>query len=139
MEETTKYALREISSGKLLGFSVSSNEGADFSNDTETTLDTYSKQVWYAATPEQAEYVRQFPTPWYNAVMETPNHFFKAADLEVVKVEVVERITAITVSIPTVDELIELRYRKTEPAHADYLKTQKLKSYDFYMLKEVLK
>lgn len=137
--KTIQYALREIKTGKLLGFTASSNEGGDFCGDTEISLESYSNHIWYAESAEQAEYVRQFPTPWYNAGMETPNHSFEPEELDVVKVERVEEITAVSVQIPTVKEWIELRYRKTEPAHADYLQSSPINSYSFYDLKETLK
>ena len=138
--EKILYALRLKLTGKLLTFSASSNEGGDFCNDTEISLDDFSSNpVWYASTPEQAEYVRNFSTPWYNAGMETPNHNFDADELEVVKIVQIEEITPVEIKIPTVKEWIELRYRKTEPAHADYLQKQDMESYSLYDLKEVLK
>ena len=137
-----QYALRHIKSGKLLGFSVSSNDNGDFCNDTEVSLDEFNKNIWYTSTPEQAAYVRQFSTPWYNADMDTPNHDYEPGDLEVIKIIRDETHTKINVDIPTFEQLVELKYRKTEPGHADYLlsecKHHSDKIYSWYDLKEIL-
>lgn len=51
----------------LLGFSVESNEGADFCNDVSATLETISDNVWTTTNRSSAERVIANDREWYNA------------------------------------------------------------------------
>ncbi len=100
----TYYGLRLISGkykGKILGYRVSSNDAADFCGSTNTTLDEYEDNMWLVDTAENAEYVRQVSTKWYNAGHETPKHNFKPEQLEVCKVEIEIVTEPVKVKIPT--------------------------------------
>lgn len=139
----TKYGLREKSTGKILGFHESSNEGRDFCNNTKVELNNHSDKMWLVDSDINAEYVRNFPTEWYNASHETPKHSFEADELEVVKIIIEQIEEKVDVKIPTVEELFKEMYEKSEPEHYKLIK-QDLKrykniQYTWYDLKELLR
>lgn len=112
MEQKTivKYGLGHIESGKMLGVSVSSNEGADFCGSTQTTLYYSSSPDWLVDTPEHAEWVRHNSTEWYNAGYDTPTHSYEPEELVVVKVtQTFERTEA---KVPSNREILEWRKSK---------------------------
>jgi hypothetical protein len=80
-------------------------------------------QAWNTTDPENAEYVRNFSTPWYNAGHETPNHGYKASELSVVSIAVMEP-EAIKVHIPTVEQYLMRSYgpegREPNAGHLKY-------------------
>ena len=136
-----KYGLRLKKTGKLLGFSISSNEGRDFCGEYTVELEDYSDQTWLVDDPIVAEYARNFNTPWYNSSMESPQNHFKAEDLEVVKISSIVTETTLDIKIPSVKQYFEVKYKKSEPHHYEYL-MKELKShprdlkYDLYELQE---
>lgn len=104
------YRLRCKSNGQYLGVSVTANPStADFCGDTTVTLVDYGKHYvpWEMESAEQAEYVRQFSTPWYNSSMDTPKHHYTADELEVVRVEMAITECPVTITVPTPREFIE--------------------------------
>lgn len=122
------YALRHIKSGKLLSAQRSSNDGSDFCNDQTVKLEEpygdvgeWDPDTWYIDTVLNAEYVRNFSTEWYNSGDRTPQHHFEPEDLEVVQVERIVKTVKVKSKVPTFEEYMELRYRKKEPGHCDYV------------------
>lgn len=89
-----KYGLRDKKTGEILSVWVSGDEDGG----TEYHLDSYSNGMWLVDRPEQAEYVRNFSTEWYNAGYDTPRHEFKAEELEVAEIEM--DIKTINVKLP---------------------------------------
>lgn len=91
--ELTKFGLLSIRSGKLCGFSTSSNDGNEFCNSVNYILEEnrgyWDYGVWLVNSYEQAEYVRNNATEWYNSGYDTPSHNFEANDLRVVEVKLV--------------------------------------------------
>jgi len=82
-----KYALRHIKSGKLLGFIATSNSDGAFCVDVAFTLDL-DEQLWTVDSRDVAEKVRKESEKWYNAHWESPQHNFKANELEVVELNI---------------------------------------------------
>lgn len=124
----TKFTLRHKESGELVKYYTNSNKDGDFCCETQYCIcvDEHSKDVWYAETPEEAEWVRLNSTRWYNANYETPTHSrsFEPEDFEVVSLEVKTVIEKVDVKIPTTIEYLEWKYAKKEPEHLKYLKEQ---------------
>ena len=136
--QTVKYGLREKKTGVILKVNIRSNDDQDYCNDTTVTLETYGQSDWLVDSASQAEYVRNFSTPWYNSSNDTPTHSFKVKELEVV--EVVLQVSIIKdVSVPTVKEFFIKQY-KNEPEHLAYvlkeLESHKL-TYSWYEYKEL--
>lgn len=119
-----KYALKLKKTGKLLTYEESSNEGKDFCGNITVELSTYGDRIWYADTPEQAEYVRHYSTEWYNAGYDTPNHPYDIEDLITVKVEIEIIEEEIKVKLPTFEEFA--RYKADKYGNPE-------KDFDFYM------
>ena len=71
MSETKLYML--YYNGKPLHFTIDSNEGAEFCNDTtvELTDDDYYP-IWTTNDVRIAAYVKYVSTDWYNSSVETP-------------------------------------------------------------------
>lgn len=118
-DENTRYGLRHRKTGNLIGFYTTSNEGADFCNDSTYTLCEHSNKTWLVQDPKHAEYVRNFSTPWYNASYDSPQHSFEAEELEVVEYKV--ELKPVEVKIPTVKEYLKLQYAKRDPEHYEYV------------------
>jgi len=115
-----KYGLRLKDTDEVLGYYHESNHGADFAGDTRCHLSTSEDKMWLVDDKYQAEYVRNFTTPWYNAGYETPMNDFDPDELEVVKVKIVTEVKAEEVSVPTFEQYLELKYKEKEPAHYEY-------------------
>ena len=99
--------------------------------------------MWLVDSVEHAEFVRNFPTEWFNAGYETPSHDFESDDLEVVSVEIVVNTQKVDVSIPTVYEFYERRYSTKDKKHWEHLKglieEGKVESYSYWDLIDYLK
>jgi len=117
-----QYGLREIKTGKMVTYSVSSNGDAEDCGSTTTrlTIDD-DASLWLVPIPEQAEYVRNYSTDWFNSSHDTPEHSFKAKDFEVVKVKTEIYLNPVKVSIPTTKELFT-EFAKSDPGHQFTLK-----------------
>lgn len=113
-----QYGLREIKTGKMVTYSVSSNGDAEDCGPTTTRLSTDDDEpLWLVDIPEQAEYVRNYSTDWYNSSHNTPEHNFEKNNFEVVKV----KTEIVKVSIPTPKELYT-EFAKSDPGHQFTLK-----------------
>ena len=108
--EEIRYSLRHKKKNLILGFYTSSNAEGDFCTDTEHILGLHCENVWETNKAWKAEYVRRFPTPWYNADYETPNHHFDPDELEVVERRIITN--PITVKFPTKEEMLEFKCKK---------------------------
>lgn len=125
----TVYALRHKESGKLLRMTKSSNEGGDFCGDYTVRLDHWSgdnepfdMDTWYIDEMYNAEFVRQFPTPWYNSGERCPMHDYEPDELEIVEIKREIRTAVKQVKIPTFLEYMALQYKKKEKSHYEYIK-----------------
>ena len=145
MKKVKKYGLRVKKTGELLKFITVSNDGADFCDSVSYYLDVDGESEWLVDTPENAEYVRNVSTEWYNAGYETPKHShdFDPDELEVVEVEIITSINKIDVKIPTMEEYLEKKYKESDPRHYEYcmnhLKDGNLMYYSLYDLNEFLR
>jgi len=131
-ESKIEYALRHISSGKLLRYSTESNEGGEFCGNFTITLhetDYGDYPIWTTDKAYIAAYVRQYSTPWYNSSLISPTHGFKASELEVIKRCISMTLTPIDIKVPTFMELMELKYAEKDPDHLKYLKEEVKKPY----------
>jgi hypothetical protein len=134
MKTIVKYALRHKKSGELLKYFTTSN-----SNKMTTELTEHGDKIWSVDTKLNAEFVRNFSTKWYNAQYETPINKFKPKDLEVVELTTTIEAKPIDIKLPTVKEYIELKYKKREPLHYEYLLEQLKQGYTIeYSLWELL-
>lgn len=71
MSETKLYML--YYNGKPLHFTIDSNEGAEFCNDTTVELtDVDFYPIWTTNDVRLAAYVKYVSTEWYNSSVETP-------------------------------------------------------------------
>ena len=70
--------------GKPLHFTIDSNEGAEFCNDTtvELTDDDYYP-IWTTNDVRIAAYVKYVSTDWYNSSIETPVNRYVKEELEI--------------------------------------------------------
>lgn len=138
-----KYGLRVKKTGKVLGFSTSSNEDGDFCVDVSYELDQYQDNKWLVDDPNLAAYVAKFSTKWFNAGYNTPKHRFKEDELEVVTIEIIERIEPVNIKIPDIKEMMRLKYEVKDPKHYKYLleliEKGQLKSYTWYDFDEFFK
>lgn len=116
-----RYGLRLKGTKKILGYYIRSNSDADFCVPNSYVLCSSEDNLWLVSSPEQAEYVRNYSTEWYNAGYESPQNPFKPEELEVVKVSIIVSMTAINVSIPTFPEYIEKQYKEKDPNHYEYV------------------
>ena len=119
--KVTKYGLWHKKEKKVLGFYTRSNKGADFCGDTTHELCLSNEKMWLVDNPYQAEYVRNFSTPWYNAGYETPENEFEPEEMEVVKVEITTDITPEQVTVPTLEKCLELIYKEKDPTYYNYV------------------
>jgi hypothetical protein len=126
------YALRHIKTGLLLIMERSSNDGADFCNDSTVRLDIpygdkpgdWNPDTWFIDTALNAEYVRNFPTEWYNSGERCPLHHFKADELEIVEITRIVKANPVECKIPTFEEYMTLKYGENEPDHCEYVLKQ---------------
>lgn len=82
------YGLKHIKSSKLIGFSLTSNDGGDFCVSVAVDLShNISDNVWLVSSRILAETARLESMPWYNADFETPHHPYKSDELEVVEIQ----------------------------------------------------
>lgn len=134
-----KYALRHIASDNLLGFVTRSNDGQDFCGDVSYELVSYNDNIWYAKTPEHAEWVRNNSTEWYNAGYDTPQHSYRPEELVVE-----EHITTIhplsVIELPTFSEMMLWKDKKfNENGHAFFIDNPNYsQKYSLYDLVEYL-
>ena len=143
MKETKiKFGLWHKKEKKLLKFSVSSTEGADFCGETATKLDLFGDKDWLVDSSINAEYVRNFSTRWYNADYETPTNNFDSNELIVVEVRVETEIKSLDIKVPTVKEFLIEKYEKSEPGHLEYLLQEiddgREMSYSYYDLEMLI-
>jgi hypothetical protein len=137
-----KICLKHKKSGKLLGYSVTANDGADFCIDISHTLHHAhgNDRLWCAHSLEHAEYVRQHTTPWYNATYETPEHYYAPDELAVVEVKIETTEKEIEVTLPTYEEFAEFHSHGNKKEYEFYM-YQKRKHpeihYDYYDLMEM--
>lgn len=138
-EVRNKYGLRQKSTGQLVGYEISSNEGGDFCGEFQYILEVGDERLWLVDDPQQAEFVRLNSTEWYNAGYDTPTHHFKADDFEVVVINVAVSAKSVEVSIPTPYEFFKAKYAKEDPEHWEYVKEMIEKDrarYSWYDLQE---
>ena len=139
---TKKYGLYHKKSKLLLSYRVESNNGADFSIDNAYILTNDGESPWLVDSAYNAEYVRLYSTPWYNADHSTPINDFEAEDLVTVEVEITENVEEVDVEIPTMEQLLEIKYKEKEPAHYEYamkqLKNVPKVSYSYYDLIDLI-
>ena len=90
MTTLIRYGLKEKKTGNLLGFYSKSNPEDGECCDVEYSLESrsYYGKLWLIDDKNHAEWVRNYPTEWYNAEYYSPNHNFKSEDLEVVEVNI---------------------------------------------------
>lgn len=145
MENTKiKYGLRSKKTKKILGYREESNDGCDFCQSISTYLDEVNDRMWLVDLPENAEFVRQCSTSWYNAGYDTPSHEYDAEELEVVEVKIVTEIKPKTVKIPTIEEYLAIKYKKSDPEHYEFCMKELKENpkeffYDLYDLMELKK
>lgn len=84
------FTLRNKRTGEFVGWTSTSNDGAEFCVSTAYEFETNSDRVWIVTSVEVAEYARTNSTEWYNAGYETPTHErgWVAKDWEVVELMV---------------------------------------------------
>jgi hypothetical protein len=122
MQQIIKYGIRNKVTNKILGFETSSNEGGYACNSETYTLSEYSENIWSVKYKEQAQYVLEHSTEWYNAGYKTPNHNIDSKQINQYEiVEIITIVNSIPVSISSTKEMIELKYRESNPKHADFL------------------
>lgn len=114
-----KYSLRNKKTKELIGFTVSSNDGAEFASAVAYELSEGQENVWLVDNPRHAEFVRLNSTGWFIAGYDTPSHSLKPEEWEVVEIEMAPK--KIDVKIPSHMEIFEILY-KNEPAHLEGLK-----------------
>jgi len=110
----------------------SSNDGSDFCGDVTVRLDHWSgddepfdMDTWYIDEMYNAEFVRQFPTPWYNSGERCPMHDYEPDELEIVEIKREIRTAIKQVKIPTFIEYMALQYKGgKENAHYEYIKSE---------------
>lgn len=136
------YCLRHKISGELIGYFTSSNADGSFCVDVQYILTegAENNKLWSVKDKYQAEYVRKFSTEWYNAGYDSPTHYFKPDDLEVVEVEIIQKVTPVKVSIPTLKEYLEVAYKERDPGHYKSCMEQidTLSPYNYYELSELI-
>lgn len=129
MIHETVYALRHIETGMLLRMTKSSNGDGEFCNDCTVRLDHWSgddepfdMDTWYIDEAFNAEYVRQFPTSWYNSSERTPQHDYEPDELEIVEIKREIRTSTTPTKIPSFLEYMEIQYSEKEKDHYNYIK-----------------
>jgi len=116
MAQRLFFGLRVVRTGELVGFDVSSNDGGEFCNSVQYTLETEGEcPVWLVDNQLTAEYVRRNSAAWYSAGYSTPSHSFRAEELEVVQFNLgVQSVTPL--AYPTLEEYVRFRYAD-DPLH----------------------
>jgi hypothetical protein len=75
--EIIKYAIKDKTTGKLMGFSTRSNVDGEFCTDIAFSLEKgHEDNVWLANTHQEAENARTIDTKWYNACYSTPENYY---------------------------------------------------------------
>lgn len=77
------YALRRVSTGQFIGFTVSPSYSNEFCGETVWTLEESDTQLWVTASFSEAVRAACNSTPWYNACFSTPINPF-VGDIEIV-------------------------------------------------------
>lgn len=126
-----KYGLRMKQSGKILGFTVSSNEGGEFCGENTYELDELEDNMWLVDSEYQAAYVARYSTPWYNAGYETPKNPYKVEDLQVVKIEMM--VEPIGIKAPEPREFFDMAYAH-DPNHLLLIRKQLEEHPELYYL-----
>lgn len=85
--EMKMYALRNKTTGKLMGFSVSSNHDEHFCSDMSYNLQTGYGNIWVVNDRKVAETAAVTDTAWYGADFNTPSNDY-VGELEVVELVV---------------------------------------------------
>jgi hypothetical protein len=137
-KKVIKYALKHKKSNKLVGYSICSNSG-DFCCDEQYILCSSEEKIWYVDTPEHAEWVRNNSTKWYNAGYDTPTHYFKADELEVVKVEITTTMEKVDITFPTYEEIARFKSKGDKHSYKFYMYQKEANpdiGFDLYDLKE---
>jgi len=136
MTTVTKYGLWHIKKKKLLNYMTDSNRDGDFCCDTQFILTEYENDLpWLVDTAYNAEYVRNFSTEWYNADFETPTHHFDPEELKVVKVTISTDVEDEEITVPSMEEYLEIMYKDKNPDHYEMCmknldRTMKYSRYD---------
>ncbi len=102
---------------KLLKYSTLSNSGRGFCGETSTELEIYGDRDWLVDSLINAEYVRHYTTPWYNAGHSTPINNFDADELMAVRVKIEINIEEEKILIPTPRELFIEKFSESNPDH----------------------
>lgn len=117
-----KYGLRNKKTGEFVGYSVESNENAEFSTSQQYWLEETKQNIWLVDYAQQAEWVRLHSTEWYNASYETPTNKLEPEDYEVVQYEI--KAKKVDVEIPSDIQALEILYREKDPGHLERLKAE---------------
>lgn len=135
-----KYCLRVKKTGELAKYSIRETDGDGVPY--QHSIEKQGDYIWFADSPEHAEYVRLYSTAWYNADYDTPTNNYNPEDLEVVKVSIVVNAEPVSVEIPTIYEVYRSKYEKSEPEHLANVKKLieegRVKSYYYFELQEYL-
>ena len=139
-----KFGLRHKETGKIVTYYTDSNGDADGCA-TQYILDKSSddQELWFVDIAENAEWVRLNSTEWYNAGHDTPTHYLKPDELEVVEINITIKAEPVDVTIPTPLEYFEAKYSETNPGHLEHLKKLlaegQISNYSIYDLQEYLR
>lgn len=121
MEEAkNKFGLRYKESGAILGYEVRPGSGKYACVDEIHNLVHDGNNMWLVSDPRHAEWVRLYPTDWYNASYDTPEHHYEPEELEVVSVNISILVEPVKVRIPTPVEFFKKAY-KNDPKHLKHL------------------
>lgn len=127
----TLYGLRNIRTGEICGYSAADMGDAEFCISVSYSLEeqSYDGRLWLVKDKLNAEYVRRFSTPYYNASYETPElpKKWNPDNYEVIEINLVENCKKIKVDFPSCSEMIEfkLRFESTEKSKEAYRKSWK--------------
>ena len=141
--ETTLYALQHKLDKFLMSYEESDQaysnvdgEGSVIEYKLDYCKNPKEGSIWYAGSPEHAEYVRINNTPYYNASITIPMHYdnYDPDNFEVVKVVIVKTVEVVAVNIPTAQEFYEKTGNKQ---HLDSFKHGRVKP--MYMIWELCK
>ena len=81
------FALRNKKTGKLMGFTFTTNSDGDFCTEVEFSLCDYSDSIWIVTDRAVADKAATTNTDWYNAGFDTPGNRY-VGELEVVELEI---------------------------------------------------
>jgi len=133
-KKSIQYGLRYKKKGILLKVQATSNEGrTECVSISHSLVDWTENPAWLVDSPEHAEFVRQYDTPWYNAEYDTPINNYDANELEVVKVVTEIEEEEVCVNIPTFEQMMKYKYKRQEskyysPQHYTYVMNEFKKS-----------